>query len=457
MQSAGPRVIRKSFGAVVQQPEPSSLEGQPLDEGSDDEPTSVLPTLASKSAHSPKTQPNLRNAQEVLDSAAKASSATPVGARKPEPTKASSATTPVDLPKPEPKAAKSEPKAAAKPAAPVKPEAKAAPAKPASKPEPVKPTPKPAPEPEPEGEDEEGAQDELDEAAFFMDQGMLEEAREILETVMLAYPGSARAKELMARLEELETGPKSSTDENETPPESDIPAIAETSTDGAFDLASELAKEDLGDLGGPIAPATDDFQVSVEDVFGEFKKGLKKVVKPEDVETHFDLGIAYKEMGLIDDAIGEFEQAASAAAGKKKELEALAMVGTCRLERDELADAAEAFQRALALPQVTPDTAKAVQFDLGLVFEKMGKLGEALAQLRKVQKTDPDFRQVGEALDRLVAAGAVEPAPAAAKPSRPANGSTAKPAAKPESATGPEKPDPKAGGTGKRTGKIGYV
>ena len=45
-----------------------------------------------------------------------------------------------------------------------------------------------------------------------------------------------------------------------------------------------------------------DFQYSVEEVFTEFKKGLEKVVKPEDVDTHYDLGIAYKEMGLLDDA-----------------------------------------------------------------------------------------------------------------------------------------------------------
>lgn len=413
MQSAGPREIRKTGSMEPLQPE----EGQPLDEGTEDEPTSVLPALKAKSPESPKTQPNLRNAQEVLDAAKASSAATPVpGLGKP---------------------------------------AKVT-AKPAAKPEPVKVVkPEPEPEPEPEAE-EEGAQDELDESAFFMDQGMLEEAREILETVMLAYPGSARAKELMARLEELEAGGAATTGETETPAaESEAPALVETTTDGAFDLASELAKEDLGDLGGPIAPATDDFQVSVEDVFGEFKKGLKKVVKPEDVETHFDLGIAYKEMGLIDDAIGEFEQAAAAAAGKKKELEALAMVGTCQVERDSLADAAEAFQRALALPQVTPDVAKAVQFDLALVFEKMGRQGEALALFRKVQKTDPDFRRVGEAVDRLVADGVEEPP---AKPARPANGSTAsKGAVKPDSATGPEKADPKAGGTGKRAGKIGYV
>ena len=49
-------------------------------------------------------------------------------------------------------------------------------------------------------------------------------------------------------------------------------------------------------------------------------------MKPEDVETHYDLGIAYKEMGLIDDAIGEFEVARQGCVGKKKEVDCLTMM-----------------------------------------------------------------------------------------------------------------------------------
>ena len=99
----------------------------------------------------------------------------------------------------------------------------------------------------------------------------------------------------------------------------------------AFDLAAELADE-LGELGGEPrrrgrGAVGDDFQYSVDEVFSEFKKGLEKVVKPEDVDTHYDLGIAYKEMGLIDDAIGEFDVARQGCVGKKNELDCLTMIG----------------------------------------------------------------------------------------------------------------------------------
>ena len=45
--------------------------------------------------------------------------------------------------------------------------------------------------------------------------------------------------------------------------------------------------------------------VLVGEVFAEFKKGTEGVVTPADAETHLDLGIAYREMGLVADALME--------------------------------------------------------------------------------------------------------------------------------------------------------
>ena len=46
------------------------------------------------------------------------------------------------------------------------------------------------------------------------------------------------------------------------------------------------------------------------DIFKEFKKGVDKQLGKEDYDTRYNLGIAYKEMGLIDEAIAEFQLAA---------------------------------------------------------------------------------------------------------------------------------------------------
>jgi pilus assembly protein FimV len=305
---------------------------------------------------------------------------------------------------------------------------------------------------------DEPASDELDEVAFFLSQGALDEAWEILETVRLAYPDSVRARQLAQQLEERERALNTSVDEvgDPAPPpaaESAWPP-AEPTTDEAFDLASELAKEDYGDpdTGGATQ---DDFQYSVEDVFEEFKKGVQKVVKAEDVDTHYDLGIAYKEMGLIDDAIGEFEQARASAAGRPKEVDCLTMIGVCQVSRQEWAQAVDAFKRALASAQTTAEQAKALRFEIGLALEGQGRVEEALRHFQTVAQADPAFRDVGGAIERLRHKAAVlgQSEPEAARVSRP-NGARGNGSPAPGNETSPKGPiDPSA----KKARKVGYV
>lgn len=246
--------------------------------------------------------------------------------------------------------------------------------------------------------DEEPAGEECDEASFFLDQGLYEEAREILETIVIAYPGHARATELLARLEALESGGAAASDE--APAEA-----APEGTSDAFDLAAELAGELDEEAPAEALAATgeDDFQYSVEEVFSEFKKGLEKVVKPEDVDTHYDLGIAYKEMGLVDDAIGEFEVARQGCVGQKKEVDCLTMKGLLQMSKEEPATAVATFKQALKSAHATGETEKGLRFELALAYEAAGNAGRALFQFQAVSKMDPRYRDVASMVERLAA------------------------------------------------------
>jgi pilus assembly protein FimV len=263
--------------------------------------------------------------------------------------------------------------------------------------------------------EEEPASEECDEASFFLDQGLTEEAREILETVMIAFPGHARASELMERLEALEAGGGvAATEETEA---ASVPAV-EPVMDApgerdAFDLAAELA-EDFGGLAEEApapAAAEDDFQYSVEEVFAEFKKGLEKVVKPEDVDTHYDLGIAYKEMGLFDDAVGEFNVARQGCAGTKRELDCITMMGMLHGMRGDPAEAVKVFKEGLATEFAKDEVAKALGFELALAYEAMGENGKALYHYQSVAKVDPKYRDVSSQVKRLASSVAPEPDP----------------------------------------------
>jgi tetratricopeptide (TPR) repeat protein len=296
----------------------------------------------------------------------------------------------------------------------------------------------------PDGDDD-PAGDELEEAAFFIAQGDLETARDVLETVLLAFPANARAKELMAELEAKESGGVGGDN-----------AEAITGGDQSFDLAAELAEE-LGEQGGeaesqPLQPGEDGFQISHEDVFSEFKKGVSKVVKAEDGETHYDLGVAYKEMGLTMDAVSEFELAMAAFAGKPREVDCYASIAACKRDLGDDDGAADAYRAALALPQISPDATKATLYELAACHEGMNELKKALSHYQKVLSLDPKYRDAAACAARLKDQGIVAEetangvhlngkkggdggngAPAATSSARPPSGSPATPGGKPPS------------------------
>ena len=243
---------------------------------------------------------------------------------------------------------------------------------------------RPAPPPEP---DEVAADlsDEIEEADFFVQQGLLDDAREALQNLLAFYPDHPQVRAKLADLDR-KAAP--------APARDGAPATA----DESFDIARELAE--LGGGTGPVS-ADDGFQYSVEDVFAQFKKGVEQTVKREDSATHYDLGIAYKEMGLLDDAIHEFEVALDGN-DRKREVDCLSMVGLCRAEKGDAAGAVEAFRRALASDHLTKDAAKAIHFDLAVAHEATGDREAALYYFQRAAKADPAFR---DAAGRAAALG----------------------------------------------------
>ncbi|HVE84532.1 MAG TPA: tetratricopeptide repeat protein, partial [Myxococcales bacterium] len=328
-------------------------------------------------------------------------------------------------------------------------------------------SPTPLPEPMEQATVEEPAAEEVDEAAFFVDQGLWDEAREILETVLVAYPGHARATELMARLEAAEGGGSlgtSTTTEHSLPAVEPAAGEEDTGPKDAFDLAAELAGELGGGGDGAAAPDAlgggDDFQYSVDEVFSEFKKGLEKVVKPEDAETHYDLGIAYKEMGLLDDAIGEMTTAQKGCLGKKKEVDCLMMAGVLQGMKGDHAAAVESFREGLTSEHAQPpsESFKALAFELGAAYETLGKPGKALSWYQKISKVDPKYREVSALITRLQSGARPEEDPLPPRKNGAANGANGvhgkAPGSNPGTPAGSGAPKPTDPGKAR---KVGYV
>jgi tetratricopeptide (TPR) repeat protein len=255
-------------------------------------------------------------------------------------------------------------------------------------PRPAAPPPPVARAAAPRAPEEVDLSDEIEEADFFVQQGLLDDAREALQNLLAFYPEHPVLKAKLADVER-----KGGAAQAEAPQ----PAAAD---DASFDIARELAEMGGGATADAADAADEEFQYSVEDVFNQFKKGVEQTVKAEDSATHYDLGIAYKEMGLVDDAIHEFETAL-AGNDRKREVDCLSMIGLCHLAKADGNAAIAAFRRALASDRLTRDAAKAIHFELAAAHESGGDREAALYYFQRVAKADPAFREVAQRVAAL--------------------------------------------------------
>jgi tetratricopeptide (TPR) repeat protein len=192
----------------------------------------------------------------------------------------------------------------------------------------------------------------------------------------------------------------------------DLPAFDDPDPGAAsFDLAAELSdvfERDAGASDGNLGPGASDDGFAA--VFREFKKGVSQALEEGDHEAHYDLGIAYREMGLLDDAIGEFR---AAIGSPLRRVDGLHMLGLCCLEQGQLDEAVGHLREALETADVTQEQALAVRFELGRAFEQKGDVSAAREAWESVAAIDPGFCEVEERLTGLEEAKAEAAAPPA--------------------------------------------
>ena len=145
---------------------------------------------------------------------------------------------------------------------------------------------------------------------------------------------------------------------------------------------------------------TGDEDADFQDMLRKFKQGVAQNVEEEDHESHYDLGVAYKEMGLLDEAIAEFQKALRGAQLRVRTYEAL---GMCFLEKGQLPVALTILQRALAEPGAGDETLVGVLYLLGYVSEGLKKPAEAKMYYERVFAVDIQFRDVGDRLNAVEA------------------------------------------------------
>lgn len=220
--------------------------------------------------------------------------------------------------------------------------------------------------------------EELEEADFYIQQGLYDEARGVCNRILELYPEN---EDVLLKLKEIDEALQAQTQVQE-------PVAEEPGGEGLFDLAAELEGEDFEMLTTPSGMREAE-KFGFEDIFSEFKKGVDSQLEKEDSETHYNLGIAYKEMGLLDDAIREFK---IAAADPAREFDSYNLVGICFVEKGAPQKAVEVFKKGLELPNRSKDEYAGMSYELGLAYEQCGMIVEALAAYTEARNNVPNFR-----------------------------------------------------------------
>jgi len=227
----------------------------------------------------------------------------------------------------------------------------------------------------------------LEEAEFYLQQGLYDDADAVCAKLSEAHPQADAVIDKMAQINAARKAHEVDTK----------PPVA---AGGAFmDLAAELnADADIQRSITPLAEKKGAGRFDADDVLSAFRQGVESQIGGEDSETHYNLGIAYREMGLLDDAIASLDKAS---ADITRKADCLTLIGLCFIEKGDYRTSEAVFKEALDTPGLPISQRLSLFYELGLMYQSSGDLESALNSFRDAAHIDSFFRDVGAKIDAL--------------------------------------------------------
>jgi tetratricopeptide (TPR) repeat protein len=197
------------------------------------------------------------------------------------------------------------------------------------------------------------------------------------------------------------------------------PAVAEASASFEFGGAEELAATPVHETiafdadsayaslagdGGNNVGTTTGIDSGLAELFEEFRVAEEGDDVKEDFETHYNMGTAYKEMDLMDEAIQEFQTSATlvrAGDGTSRFLQCCNMLGHCFIQKGMPEAAVLWFKKGLSSPGHSEDEYQALRYELASAYEQLGDLKHAREFYTEVYGVDVSYREVAEKLSQL--------------------------------------------------------
>ncbi|MFL6231192.1 MAG: tetratricopeptide repeat protein [Pyrinomonadaceae bacterium] len=279
---------------------------------------------------------------------------------------------------------------------------------------------------------------ELESVDFYLEQGYTDIARDTLDMLERQYGVSEETAQRRAQLSPVpaddatsspgaesfadiggfdlpaETPTEFSIDEQAFVVEAEEPGADERVFHAAeatqFEAAPRVEEASRAAVASEAEPARQERAVDPQlaSIFGEFLDEADADEVPpshdDDFETHYNLGVAYKEMCLWDEAVEQFQKAAELTApadGTTHYLECCNMLGHCLTQKGVPRAAVLWFKRALSLPSLSQDVGQALRYDLASAYEQSGDIDRAIDTFSEVYGVDVGYRGVAERLREL--------------------------------------------------------
>jgi tetratricopeptide (TPR) repeat protein len=169
--------------------------------------------------------------------------------------------------------------------------------------------------------------------------------------------------------------------------------------DDFFDLAAELEAElDAVDINDSLITSLQPQEQSLEEIIEGFKQGVAEHLSAEDYDTHFNLGIAYREMGLLDEAIGEFQLSSK---DSRYLVESSSMLGICFMEKGLPELAVRWYRKGLESPQISEEVTLGLLYDMGIAYMSLADYDAAYKTFVEIYGMNSNFRDTAGKLQEL--------------------------------------------------------
>jgi len=276
------------------------------------------------------------------------------------------------------------------------------------------------------GEDKEIIKMKLAKADLYLEQGLIRNARRILDDLKIRYSDEPRIDEKIAMLDEVRTKMEEDeiavrlkeieTKEIElesreiakaeqiveeiaatkvfTEAEEALPAEEAEKKPDYYDM-EEIAKDELDTIYAIVTHQTsgdtETFEKELSEIVTEFKKEVEERIDKEDYDIHYNLGVAYMEQRLFDEAIEEFELASK---DEKRALDCYNVMANCYKQKKDFKEGIKCIEKGLALAEEGSVPFFALKYELASLYEESNENEKALALYSEIKEWNSEYRDV---------------------------------------------------------------